>query len=87
MERHCWEVRGCPEDMELHCPFARANAPCELNCHFTFCPAGQDFNIMENVLESIGLSVEKGGAVKEQCFSCRVYLKYLKKTSGDGQGS
>lgn len=87
MEKHCWEIRGCPADMELFCPFARSNAPCELPCRFTYCPPEGSYNPMENIAEAIGLNLEKGGAVKEKCFGCRIYLHYLREKQRNGGGS
>ncbi len=73
--------------MELFCPFARSNAPCELPCRFTYCPPEGSYNPMENIAEAIGLNLEKGGAVKEKCFGCRIYLHYLREKQRNGGGS
>jgi hypothetical protein len=40
---------------------------------------------MENAAEAIGLNLEGGGAVKERCFGCRIYLQYLRKKERDGE--
>jgi hypothetical protein len=42
---------------------------------------------MENIAEAIGLNLEKGGAVKEKCFGCRIYLHYLREKQRNGGGS
>ena len=34
---HCWEIRGCDEEMQSRCPHAVANDNCPPDCHYASC--------------------------------------------------
>ncbi len=75
----CWQVRGCPSEMEENCPFGMHSLPCELPCLYTYCPTPESYQPLRSISQLDGVDIDKGGAVKERCWGCEIYLNFLRK--------
>lgn len=70
---HCWEKRGCDEEMQSRCPHNTPGEPCPADCHFAACLrethiVATDFNILLNP------ELDYEAAIKQVCRFCEFFL-------------
>ncbi|MEF9841771.1 MAG: hypothetical protein RR955_04425 [Raoultibacter sp.] len=70
---HCWEMRGCDEEMMSRCPHNIPGEPCPADCHFAACSrlthkVATDFNLLLNP------ELNYNASVKEICHFCEFFL-------------
>lgn len=71
---HCWERRGCDDEMMSRCPHNAPGEPCPADCRFAACMRSThvvtgDFDLLLNPER------DYGAAVKEVCRFCEHFLK------------
>ena len=71
---HCWEERGCDEEMQSRCPHNRPEEPCPTECYYAKCDRPTN-----KVCEDFGLllrvDLDREKAVKEVCRFCEFFCK------------
>ena len=72
---HCWEMRGCDDEMQERCPHNTPGEPCPADCHYAAChrPTHEvcdDFELLLN--PDLGYDA----AVKEVCHFCTFFLTH-----------
>lgn len=72
---HCWEHRGCDEEMQSRCPHNRPGEPCPPDCRFAYCTrprhkVATDINLL------LTLDVDRNAATKEACRVCEYFLTH-----------
>lgn len=73
MAKHCWELRGCDDEMQSRCPHNIPGEPCPADCNFAACmrpthKVEDDFSILLNPER------DYDAAVKEICRFCEFFL-------------
>lgn len=71
---HCWEMRGCDEEMRGRCPHNIPGEPCPADCNFSACfrpthVVAHDFELLLNP------DLNYDASVKEVCRVCEHFLK------------
>lgn len=72
---HCWEMRGCDDEMQERCPHNTPGEPCPADCYYAAChrPTHEvcdDFELLLN--PDLGYDA----AVKEVCHFCTFFLTH-----------
>ncbi|MEG1624319.1 MAG: hypothetical protein RR300_05610 [Raoultibacter sp.] len=70
---HCWEMRGCDEEMMSRCPHNTPGEPCPADCYFAACSrpthkVATDFSLLLNP------ELNYNASVKEVCHFCEFFL-------------
>ena len=73
MAEHCWERRGCDDEMMGRCPHNTPGEPCPADCHFAAChrpthKVCEDFDVLLNP------SRDYESAMREVCRFCEFFL-------------
>lgn len=72
---HCWQQRGCDEEMASRCPHAISSTDglCVAGCYFANCgrPQHKHASNLDLLLDP---SVDRSVAIKEPCTSCEFFL-------------
>ncbi len=70
---HCWEMRGCDEEMRGRCPHNIPGEPCPADCNYSACfrppPA-----VVTDILELLKPDLNYDPAIKEVCHVCKNFL-------------
>lgn len=71
---HCWEKRGCDEEMQSRCPHNTPGEPCPADCHFAACvrdthKVATDFDLLLNP------ELDYSASAKQICRHCEFFLK------------
>ena len=71
---HCWEHRGCDDEMQSRCPHNTPGEACPADCHYAAChrathAVATDFDLLLNP------DRDYERAVKEVCRFCEHFLK------------
>lgn len=72
---HCWEKRGCDEEMRERCPHNIPGEPCPADCNYSACfrethVVATDFNMLLNP------DLNYDAASKEVCRVCEFFLTH-----------
>lgn len=72
---HCWEMRGCDEEMQSRCPHNLADDPCPADCHFSQCDRPthvitQNFDLLFRV------DLDRNASNKDICNFCEFFLSH-----------
>lgn len=72
---HCWELRGCDEEMQSRCPHNIPGEPCPQDCHYAACrrPTHEFADPIDALLNP---SIDHSAAVKETCRLCTFFLEH-----------
>ena len=86
MAKHCWELRGCDDEMQSRCPHNIPGEPSPPDCRFAPCERDthvvcQDFNVLLNPER------DYDAAVKEVCRFCEHFLKNGPDLSPEGRAA
>ncbi len=70
---HCWDLRGCDEEMQSRCPHNTPGEPCPPNCNFAICDrpthkVALGLSILDNP------DVDRSVPVKEVCRACSFFI-------------
>ena len=71
---HCWEMRGCDEEMQGRCPHNIPGEPCPAECHFAAC-SRPTHKVVTDPLELLNPDINFDAAVKEGCKICSFFLQ------------
>lgn len=71
---HCWEMRGCDEEMQSRCPHNIGWDNCPADCHFAACDRPthkvcSDFELLFRV------DLDRNANKKDICGFCEFFLK------------
>ena len=71
---HCWDLRGCDEEMQSRCPHNTPGEPCPSECKFSACErpthkVALGFSILDNP------DVDRSVPVKEVCHACTFFIQ------------
>jgi hypothetical protein len=76
----CWEKQGeCPPPLETGCPFRIEKIPCTMKCSYAECSRPGQAMASDPFLAMSGVGKYK--PMKEQCFTCQVFMDYVKKAA------
>lgn len=75
MALHCWETRGCDEEMASRCPHNIPGERCPGDCKFAVCDrptheTAWGLDMLENP------DVDREVVVKEYCLSCKFFIAH-----------
>jgi hypothetical protein len=79
----CWEKRACDAEMQERCPHCVPDvySPCPAECYYTIC--GEATRRLSTNMELIlDPTVDRRGAVKENCVMCEFFLRYGPRLRG-----
>jgi hypothetical protein len=72
---HCWEQRGCDEEMAARCPHATSSTDglCVAACYYTICSRAQHRHAsnLDILLDPL---VDRSATVREPCTYCEFFL-------------
>lgn len=75
MALHCWETRGCDEEMASRCPHNIPGERCPGDCKFAVCDrptheTAWGLDMLENP------DVDREVVVKEFCLTCKFFITH-----------
>lgn len=72
---HCWDLRGCDEEMQSRCPHNTPGEPCPPDCNFAACdrPTHQ---VAYGLAMFDNPDVDRGVPVKEICRTCTFFIQH-----------
>lgn len=76
---HCWEQRGCDDEMRGRCPHNIPGEPCPAECHFAACDRPTHKPVTD-ILMLLNPDLNYDAAIKEVCRTCEFFL-----TKGPGR--
>jgi hypothetical protein len=70
---HCWELRGCDDEMQSRCPHNIPGEPCPPDCHYAACsrPTHDPVNPLDALMNP---EIDRQAAIKTVCRTCRFFL-------------
>lgn len=77
---HCWEQRGCDEEMQSRCPHNTPGEPCPADCHFAMCDR-PTHKVTSNLDLLFRCDIDFGQSVKDQCRFCEFFLSKAPSTN------
>lgn len=72
---HCWEIRGCDDEMRSRCPHAVANDNCPPDCHFASCDRPTHV-VTSNFELLFRTDIDRNANVKDICSFCEFFLSH-----------
>lgn len=70
---HCWEKRGCDEEMMSRCPHNTPGEPCPADCHFAACDRSTHV-VTSNIDLLFRADLDREASVKDVCRFCEFFL-------------
>lgn len=78
---HCWDLRGCDEEMQSRCPHNAPGEPCPGDCNFAAC-----YRPTHKVAYGLAMfdnpDVDRSVPVKEICRVCTFFIEHGPKVKG-----
>lgn len=72
---HCWELRGCDEEMQSRCPHNLPGARCPGDCKFAVCDR-PTHEVAWGLDMLANPEVDREVAVKEYCRTCKFFIAH-----------
>ena len=70
---HCWEMRGCDDEMRSRCPHNIPGELCPADCNYSACYRDSHV-VVTDIVELLNPDLNYDAAVKEVCHVCRNFL-------------
>ena len=70
---HCWELRGCDDEMQSRCPHNVPGEPCPADCHFAACER-PTHKVTSNLDLLFRCDIDREQSVKDICRFCEFFL-------------
>lgn len=72
---HCWEMRGCDEEMQSRCPHNCEEDTCPADCHFAACD--RPTHVVSSNLDLLfRVDLDRSANVKDICGFCEFFLEH-----------
>ena len=72
---HCWELRGCDEEMQSYCPHNVPGEPCPADCQFAAC-LRPTHKVATDPAVLLNPELDYEAGVKEICHFCEFFLTH-----------
>ena len=80
MTQHCWEMRGCDDEMQSRCPHNIPGEPCPADCRYAACTR-PTHEVEGDFADLLNPERDSDAAVKEICRFCTFFLTHGPKVS------
>ncbi len=79
---HCWELRGCDDEMQSRCPHNVPGEPCPADCHFAACER-PTHKVTSNLDLLFRCDIDREQSVKDICRFCEFFLNNAPSTNAE----